>query len=198
MRQTLKIGIVTLAVAAVATSGIALAQTDDPAGDAEVATVDGGAAPEDRASGRVLDLLGPLVEDGTITQTQAEAVAEAIGEGLGHRRGGRHGLGLEAAAEFLGISVDDVRTALEAGSTLADVAAENGSSADGLIGELVAGAEERLDEAIADGRLDESEKAERLAQITERITAMVNGDLPLDGHRGRGHRHGEGGDTADA
>jgi uncharacterized protein YidB (DUF937 family) len=198
MRQTLKIGVVTLAVAAMAMSGIALAQTDDPAGDAHVAAPDDTAAPEDRAAGRVLDLLEPLVEDGTITETQAEAVAETLGEGFGHRRGGRHGFGLEAAAEFLGISVDDVRAALESGATLADVAAENGSSAGDLVDELAAAAGERLDQAIADGRLDESEKAERLAEITERITAMVNGDLPLDGHRGRGHCHPEGGETADA
>ena len=198
MRQTLKIGFVTLAVAALATSGIALAQTDDTAVES-VVTAEGDTTPEVRASERVLELLGPLVEDGTITEAQAEAVAEALADGFGHRRGGRHGFGLEAAAEFLGISVDDVRTALEAGSTLADVAADNGSSAAALVDELVADAEERLDEAVADGRLDEAEKAERLDGITERITAMVNGELPLDGPRGRGHHgHAEGGEIADA
>jgi hypothetical protein len=197
MRQTLKIGFVTLAVAALVTSGIALAQTDDTAVEPAVVT-EGDTAPEARASERVLELLGPLVEDATITEAQAEAVAEVLAEGLERRRGGRHGFGLEAAAEFLGISVDDIRTALESGSTLADVAAGNGSSADELIGGLVSDAEERLDEAIAEGRFDEFEKADRIAEITERVTAMVNGELPIGGHRGRGHRPFEGGETADA
>jgi len=197
MRQTLKIGVVTLAVAALVTSGIALAQTDDTA-VASVVTTEGETTPEVRASERVLELLGPLVEDGTITEAQAGAVAEVLAEGFEHRRGGRRGFGLEAAAGLLGISVDDIRTALESGSTLADVAADNGSSADDLIDGLVADAEERLDEAIAEGRFDESEKADRIAEITERVTAMVNGDLPIDGHRARGHRPFEGGETADA
>ena len=197
MRQTLKIGVVTLAVAALVTSGIALAQTDDTA-VASVVTTEGETTPEVRASERVLELLGPLVGDGTITEAQAGAVAEVLAEGFEHRRGGRRGFGLEAAAGLLGISVDDIRTALESGSTLADVAADNGSSADDLIDGLVADAEERLDEAIAEGRFDESEKADRIAEITERVTAMVNGDLPIDGHRARGHRPFEGGETADA
>ena len=197
MRQTLKIGVVTLAVAALVTSGIALAQTDDTA-VASVVTTEGETTPEVRASERVLELLGPLVEDGTITEAQAGAVAEVLAEGFEHRRGGRRGFGLEAAAGLLGISVDDIRTALESGSTLADVAADNGSSADDLIDGLVADAEERLDEAIAEGRFDESEKADRIAEITERVTAMVNGDLPIDGHRARGHHPFEGGETADA
>jgi len=197
MRQTLKIGVVTLAVAALVTSGIALAQTDDTA-VASVVTTEGETTPEVRASERVLELLGPLVGDGTITEAQAGAVAEVLAEGFEHRRGGRRGFGLEAAAGLLGISVDDIRTALESGSTLADVAADNGSSADDLIDGLVADAEERLDEAIAEGRFDESEKADRIAEITERVTAMVNGDLPIDGHRARGHRPFEGGEAADA
>ena len=197
MRQTLEIGVVTLAVAALVTSGIALAQTDDTA-VASVVTTEGETTPEVRASERVLELLGPLVQDGTITEAQAGAVAEVLAEGFEHRRGGRRGFGLEAAAGLLGISVDDIRTALESGSTLADVAADNGSSADDLIDGLVADAEERLDEAIAEGRFDESEKADRIAEITERVTAMVNGDLPIDGHRARGHRPFEGGETADA
>jgi hypothetical protein len=165
------------------------------------------AVEETRGYERVMEKLGPLVEEGTITQAQAEAVAEVLAEGPRHRPHGPRGAGLETVAEFLGISVDDIRAALEEGQTLADVAADNGSSAQALIDELVAEAEERLDQAIADGRLDEAEKADKLAEITERVTDMVNGEFefgrpggergPRPGGPGRGPGP-EGGDTVDA
>ena len=174
MRQTLKIGIVTLVVAAMAMSGLALAQTDET--DAPAA---------EQGQSRIMEKLGPLVEDGTLTEAQAEAVAQVLADGpRGH---GKRGPGFDGIAEFLGTTVDEIREALQAGSTLADVAADNGSSADALIDYMVEEATERLDQAVADGKIDEAEKAEKLAEITERITDRVNGEFE-PGDRGPGRR----------
>lgn len=97
-----------------------------------------------------------------------------------HRPGGpgHHGPGLEAAAEAIGISVEDLRTALADGSTLAEVAEANGVDVDTLIRALVAEATERLDEAVENGRLDADEAEEIKADLVERITARVNGEGP--------------------
>jgi polyhydroxyalkanoate synthesis regulator phasin len=174
MRNTLKIGLVVLVVAALATTGIALALDD---GD------EAAPAPQDR----IAEVLVPLVEDGTITQAQAEAVAEVLAERAGEFRG-RRGPHLEEIAEFLGTTTEEIREALHEGSTLGEVAEVNGSSADELITFMVDQAAERLDEALADGRITEDEAAERLAEITERITQGVT-----EGFEGPGCGHGPGG-----
>jgi len=85
MRSTLKIGAVVLVAAFLVTTGIALALVDDDV------TTDTPAAEEAPAvAGRIMDVLAPLVADGTITEAQAEAVADALAETLADhpRRGG--------------------------------------------------------------------------------------------------------------
>jgi hypothetical protein len=65
-----------------------------------------------------------------------------------------------------------------------------------VVDAMVAEAQEHLDEHVAAGDLTTDEAAARLATITERITAFVNGNLPAGGlgsgpgfgpGRGRGH-----------
>jgi hypothetical protein len=174
MRQTLKIGFVVLVVAALATSGLALAQSGEEEGTVTETP--------DR-SGFIVEQLAPLVEDGTLTEAQAEAVAEVLAQNprMGHRR--PHGPGLETIGEFLGVTAEDLRTALEEGSTLGEIASANGSSAEALTEFLVDEAETRLDEAVEEGRIDETEKDEKLAEIEERIGAMVDGEAEFPGPR---------------
>lgn len=171
MKQTLKIGVTVLLVAALAMSGIALAQT-------------GGADDEAPRAGegpvaKILEILAPLIEDGTITQAQAEAVAEAMAEARPMPRPPRWArFVIGTAADFLGVEVEDLVAQLREGSTLAEIA---GAQTDALIAALVAGVEERLDEAVADGRLTQEEADEKLAEATERITSFVNEGPPQDG-----------------
>ncbi len=155
----------------------------------------------DRGS-TIESVLADLVEDGVITQEQADAVAEAL-EDARPQRGfrGFHGLGAvaEEIAATLDLTVDDLTEALRDGSSLADLAAQQGVEVDIVIGLLVEQAQERLDAAVEDGRLTADEAAERLGDIESKITEMVNGELE-PGRRGfgRGHRgpHGQGDDAA--
>ncbi|MEX1207049.1 MAG: hypothetical protein WEE36_00375 [Acidimicrobiia bacterium] len=183
MKHTLKIGITLVVVAALAMSGIALAaQTSDDD------TADVTDAP---AYSRILEQLAPLVEDGTIDDTQAAAVAEHLvgsfrGPGRGHVRAF---MGLVAVADFLGLDATEMREALGEYETIAEIAEANESSADEVIDHLLALCEERLDLAVENGRITEDEKAEILAGAEERITEMVNNPLPEPGDRpfrGRG------------
>ncbi|MCB0995708.1 MAG: hypothetical protein KDB21_11490 [Acidimicrobiales bacterium] len=141
------------------------------------------------------EALDALVADGTLTQAQADAVLAALeahrpADGMGGP-GGRVGRGadLDTAAEVLGVDIDTLRESLQSGDSLADVAAANGVDVQTLIDSLVADANTRLDEAVADGRLTEDEAATRADEIVERITAMVNGEVPVGGP----HGHGPGG-----
>jgi polyhydroxyalkanoate synthesis regulator phasin len=150
------------------------------------------------------ETLQPLIDDGTITQEQADAVIGAIqdaGPPLGRFDGpGRHGHGplgaiigrsLETAAEAIGITTEELRDALADGQTLAEIAQTNGVDAQTVIDALVAEATQRLDEAVANGRLDQAEADELLAELTEHITMFVNEGMParpdvdeLPRHRG--------------
>ena len=106
-----------------------------------------------------------------------DTLREAMPRG-GHGPGMRGGPGLDAAAEALGLSVEDLRTALSEGQSLADVAAANGVDVQSVIDALVAEAQAHMAEKVAEGDLTQEEADERLATVTERITAMVNGERP--------------------
>jgi len=201
MKQTMKIGITILVVAVLAMSGIALAQGDQSSGD-EVAVAD------TAAFQGILERLAPLVEDGTISESQAEAVAEHLARGMRPHRPG-HGLdALRAVVEFLGLEGDDLREAFEDGMTLAELAEANGSSGAELVGFLVGLVDERLSQAVADGKITEEQKAEALTKAEARFTELVDkevhrprpGDRPHDRPRDqrRDHRplpRGSGADT---
>lgn len=103
---------------------------------------------------------------------------------------GPHGRGLQAAADAIGISIEDLRAALVDGQTLAQVAEANGVDVQVVIDAMVAEAEEHLAEKVASGDLTQEEADARLAEITERITERVNSNEPPPrGERGpRGPR----------
>lgn len=88
---------------------------------------------------------------------------------------GRH---LEAAAEAIGIEADALREALQGGQTMAQVAEANGVEVQAVVDALVADRTERIDQAVADGRLPQEEADEKKANLEERITALVNGERP--------------------
>lgn len=129
--------------------------------------------------------LDALVAAGTITQAQEDAILAGIeanrpafgdGDGdhgprMGHGpmggmgghgpmggmgRGGRGG-GVDAAATALGITTEELKTELEAGKTIADVATDKGVDVQAVIDSIV---------------------AEQTANITQRVTDMVNGIKP--------------------
>ena len=147
------------------------------------------------------------VEDGRLTQEQGERLKDRIdanetpflglGPGFGHGpfgddAPGHHGakLDLDAAASYLGLTTDELRTSLVDGKTLAEIAAEEGKSVDGLVQQLVDAAEKRIDEAVADGRLTEEQAADLKGDLAERIRERVNDGFRMHGF---GFRHGFGG-----
>jgi polyhydroxyalkanoate synthesis regulator phasin len=84
---------------------------------------------------------------------------------------------LETAASYLGLSESVLRDELEDGKSLADVARDRDKSVDGLVQELVDEAEERIDEAVADGRLSEESASRLKDDLEERIRDRVDDEL---------------------
>jgi hypothetical protein len=109
---------------------------------------------------------------------------EAALEQIGLPPGGPHrgpGPGLEAAADYLGLSQNELRDALMSGKSLADVAKSQGKSVQGLEDALVADATEHLNEAVADGRITQAEANARLGELNERVDDLVTTTGPPAG-----------------
>ena len=121
-------------------------------------------------------------EDTTTTEGPAEGEAQLEGK-RGHR-----GHGLSVAAEAIGIETEDLVAAIRDGATIAEVAEANGSSGQAVIDAMVAGATERIDAAVADGKLTAEEGAEKLADVTARITDLVNNEFDFSQRGERGER----------
>lgn len=94
------------------------------------------------------------------------------------------GVGLDVAADALGLTMDELRTRIEADDTLAEIAKAEGVDPQKVIDAMVAEAATRIDEAVADGRLTAAEATDRKAEIKTEITRIVNEGGP----RFRPHR----------
>jgi hypothetical protein len=135
------------------------------------------------------DALQPLVDDGTLTEAQRDAVIaalEAAGPPGGMHHGPGRGLGFDAAAEAIGITTEELRTALQDGSTIAEVAAANGVDRQAVIDAMVADLEAHLAEEVASGEHTQEEADAMLSEASERIASMVDGELPAGGPHGPG------------
>jgi hypothetical protein len=147
-------------------------------------------APADRPdpSVRLNETLKPLVDAGTITQAQADAVIAALKAEMPQRgergRGGKGGAGLEVAAQALGMTADELQTALKGGQTLAQVAESKGVNVQVVVDALVASATNHINEEVASGELTQAEADEKLANVTDRVTERVNNPRPEGGPRG--------------
>jgi hypothetical protein len=145
--------------------------------------------------------LADAVTAGRLTQAQADAIAPTLtqrftdlvngvrpafgpGRGFGHGGPGPgHGPGddLAVAAGYLGTTVPDLLTQLQAGKTLAAIA---GSRTSGLIDALVAHEQTELAAAVGAGRLTQAQADQLVPMLTARVTGLVNGTRPERGGDG--------------
>jgi hypothetical protein len=111
----------------------------------------------------------------------------------GPRRGGGPGPGLDAAAQAIGITSEQLRQELP-GKSLADVAKAHNVDTTKVAQALKADAEKHLDEAVQAGRLTADQANSVKANLQARIDEMMNRIAGQGGPRGFGKpgRHGAG------
>ena len=126
------------------------------------------------------ETLKPLVDAGTITQAQSDAVVAAlVANGpKGGMRGGHGGPGMDVAAQALGMTADELHTALDGGQTLAQVAESKGVSVQVLTDALVAAEKTHIAQEVTDGRIDQATADQKLAEVDQHVTDMINGVRP--------------------
>lgn len=136
----------------------------------------------------LFDRLDAAVKAGRLTQQQADAIKQRIQAGgplplggPGFHRGRFFGVeraGLRVAASYLGLTPAELRTQLAGGKTLAQVAGARNKSVSGLEQALRNALAQRLDKAVAAGRITAAQKNRILSRLSARIDDLVNGRLP--------------------
>jgi hypothetical protein len=105
--------------------------------------------------------------------------------GHGHfGRGPGHAVheAFDAAADYLGLTRQELMSRLADGKSLADIAADQGKSVDGLKQSIRAAIVERLDAAEADGRLTEAKKQKLLGRLDAIVDDLVQRSRSWRGH----------------
>ena len=177
-------GVMAFAVPALARGG---SDHDGPSGDAGVSEEDRDAAQQRRAEAReerLTETLAPLVDDGTLSESQRDAVVEtlleahetAAGSHGHHRALAPHAATADDLGELLGLTTDELAQLLRDGDSLADIAADAEVESSAVVDLLVAGATERVDSAIEADRLAADDRDSCLAAVEEHLTARVNGE----------------------
>ena len=134
------------------------------------------------------------VAAGKLTPEQAaklkERIANAKGLGLGVKHGfakkqqalvkriGVRAKRLGAASEYLGLTREQVRAELKAGKSLAQIAAAQGKTADGLATAMLAPVKDRLAKAVAAKRLTRERADEILERLNERLEQRIQRTRP--------------------
>jgi hypothetical protein len=197
MKHTRKLAAGVAAVAAVAGGGAAFAATQDngPSADAQAVIDDAakqlGVQPSALSAAlkkAIENRVDAAVAAGRLTKAQGDELKARIEAGgvppIGLGFGIRHGRGfglfgeLGTATTYLGMTGADLRSALESGKTLAQVAQAQGKSVSGLVTVLVDAAKKQLDQAVADGRLSSQQRQDIESNLTQHVTDLVNGVKP--------------------
>ncbi|WP_138753836.1 hypothetical protein [Paenibacillus sinopodophylli] len=145
---------------------------------------------------------------GTITQEQyndkfdkaVERATQHVNGVLPQRgKGGGFERNLDELAAALGVTEDVLKTELEAGKTLASLAAEKGVALQTLIDLQVKDKKEKLAAELAAGTITQAEYDAKLAEVVERVTKQLNGELkaPEGGKGGSGGKGPRGGERPD-
>ena len=113
--------------------------------------------------------------------------------------GGKHGgPGVDAVASLLGMTADELHTELHAGKSLAAIAESKGVAVQKVIDVIVAEVKAHVADEVASGELTQTEADAKLADVTSKVTEMVNSIRPARGEgdhlggRGGHGRHGRG------
>lgn len=121
----------------------------------------------------VTAVLAELVKAGTITQAQSDAISKALvnapaaAKAAAEAQKAAHE---KLIADTVGLAWADIQTRLQAGETLAAIA---GAKKDALVAALVKEATDRIDAAVAAGRVTAEQATQQKTGLAERIAAQV-------------------------
>ena len=147
---------------------------------------------EDATKAAAIDQVDAALREGRITQAEADALKRRIESGdyppffgpfLGPRFGPDFdhpggppfffGERLSSAAEYLGLTEAELRTKLNEGQTLAQIANAEGKSVAGLKDAMLKATKAKLDQLVDDGRLTETEADEMYDRFQSHLDDLI-------------------------
>jgi hypothetical protein len=141
--------------------------------------------PGDGVRAALVARIDAALASGKLSPERAAKLKERLSSGLGAGRGfGHHrkafagrlaarARGLGAAADYLHMNREELRTQLRSGKSLAAIASAEGKTAAGLVAAMLAPAKDRLAKAVADGKLTRARADEVLDRLEERLGELV-------------------------
>ncbi|MFL5887335.1 MAG: hypothetical protein ACJ77M_19875 [Thermoleophilaceae bacterium] len=132
------------------------------------------------------DRLDAAVKAGKLTQAQADAIKKRVqqnggapflgprgGHALFAGPGGPFRPGFDAAAGYLGLTADQLHTQLESGKSLADIARAKNKDLNGLKAAIKSSVKTRLDTAVKNKRITQSQENQILSGLDSKIDDLV-------------------------
>ncbi|RCW44948.1 SHOCT domain-containing protein [Paenibacillus prosopidis] len=148
----------------------------------------------------IKEKLNEQLAAGEITQEQYDTkLAASVERATNHVNGvlpeGGKGWGdsIDAIAEALGLTADELKAEIEEGKTIAAIATEKGVDVQTVVDAWVSEIKEKLNEQLAAGEITQEQYDTKLAAAVEHATKHVNGELPMSGMGGKGPRGERGG-----
>jgi tape measure domain-containing protein len=136
------------------------------------------------------DALGTLEAFGSVSVASGDVNAQATNPTAETRRPSP----IAEAATALGMTEAELKTELQAGKSIADVAKAKNIELTEVIAKLTAAFKAHLDEEVASGKHTQAEADAKLAEFKTHITSMVNAPgLPMHGGKGGHGPEGKGG-----
>jgi hypothetical protein len=140
---------------------------------------------------RFQGVLDKLVADGTISQPQEDAIIQAFKDELADHAGGpggprghsgiRHRVidGMaQVSADTIGVSIDDLKAALQSGQSVADVANAHGVNPADVVTAIVDAGTAKLDQAATEGKLTQEQVDKLKSHLPEAADRFVNHTKP--------------------
>ena len=110
--------------------------------------------------------------------------------GRGGNFGMRGGLGLDSFARALSMTETDLRTELQAGKTIAEVAEDKSIDLATVKTSVLADLKTSLDQAVTDGKLTQTQADKIYTQMETNFDTMVTQNGPMGAPFGGGHMNG--------
>jgi|GEM_PF-5566299 len=177
----------TLAIIATLGAGAFALSTVLPAGAQSSPSTDSSSAPAPSNGGRcdgphhiLTDALAGLVQDGTLTQEQSDAVVQAVKDTAKAELGDRHRAralagAVKVAADTIGVTPTDLVQARRNGQSIADVANQHGVDPQAVVDAIVTAGNSKIDSLLNAGTITQDQATKAKDRLPDLANRIVNG-----------------------